>query len=83
MTIEHVVRRADGGTNSMSNLKLACMDCNTNRGERSFEEWRKTRQPYGTTEQRNYRRWRRTIPVDDRWLIRDRWFNDSYLESFT
>ena len=30
-TIEHVTRLADGGTHAMTNLKVACMKCNTGR----------------------------------------------------
>lgn len=30
-TIEHVVRRADGGSNNVDNLKLACRRCNNER----------------------------------------------------
>jgi hypothetical protein len=42
-TIEHVIRRCDGGTNNMANQKLACADCNNRRQDRSFEEWRAIR----------------------------------------
>lgn len=31
MTLEHVVPRSDGGTNNISNLKLACRRCNNSR----------------------------------------------------
>ncbi|MCW5706744.1 HNH endonuclease [Shinella sp.] len=31
-TIEHLRRRADGGTNHPDNLALACSECNTGRG---------------------------------------------------
>lgn len=44
-TVEHVKRRADGGTNDLENLKLACMDCNTRRGTLSYEYWRFLRKP--------------------------------------
>lgn len=30
-SVEHVIRRADGGTNAMSNLKVACRKCNNTR----------------------------------------------------
>lgn len=30
-TLEHVVRRADGGSNDLSNLKIACRRCNNGR----------------------------------------------------
>lgn len=32
-TIEHIRRRADGGTNELRNKALACYRCNTERGE--------------------------------------------------
>lgn len=32
-TFEHIVRKADGGTDDRSNLKLACRKCNHARGE--------------------------------------------------
>lgn len=35
-TIEHVIRRADGGTGEMSNLKVACYKCNN---QRHHEHW--------------------------------------------
>ena len=44
-TIEHVKRRADGGTNELINLKLACKDCNSGRGTHSHEYWRFIRKP--------------------------------------
>lgn len=31
-TLEHKVRRADGGSNSISNLDLSCKPCNNKRG---------------------------------------------------
>lgn len=31
-TVEHLRRRADGGTNRRDNLALACHDCNQSRG---------------------------------------------------
>lgn len=30
-SVEHVIRKADGGTNAMSNLKVACRKCNNER----------------------------------------------------
>lgn len=30
-TVEHVVRRAEGGTDDLSNLKISCFKCNTTR----------------------------------------------------
>lgn len=32
-TVEHVRRKADGGTNELRNKALACYRCNTERGE--------------------------------------------------
>ncbi|KKX33997.1 HNH endonuclease signature motif containing protein [Rhizobium sp. LC145] len=32
-TIEHIRRRADGGTNHMANLACACLRCNRERGD--------------------------------------------------
>jgi len=34
-TIEHLVRKVDGGTNEFSNLRLACCYCNQGRGTAS------------------------------------------------
>jgi 5-methylcytosine-specific restriction endonuclease McrA len=31
-TLEHLDRRADGGSNARDNIALACRDCNTGRG---------------------------------------------------
>lgn len=42
-TVEHVQRRCDGGGNALSNQKLACVECNSRRGELSFEDWRDIR----------------------------------------
>lgn len=39
LNIEHVVPRARGGTNRVSNLALACIPCNTKKGSRSIEEF--------------------------------------------
>jgi len=33
-TVEHIVNRADGGTNDVSNLEWACYGCNVRRGSR-------------------------------------------------
>lgn len=32
-TLEHVVRKADGGTDDLDNLAMACADCNERRGD--------------------------------------------------
>ncbi|GCA51766.1 HNH endonuclease [Sinorhizobium meliloti] len=33
-SVEHLHRRADGGTSHWSNLAMACTRCNNSRGER-------------------------------------------------
>jgi len=38
-TIEHLTRRADGGTNYYDNLTGACNWCNSNRQDRGAMEW--------------------------------------------
>ncbi|MQX19777.1 HNH endonuclease [Sinorhizobium meliloti] len=43
-TLEHLQRRADGGTGHSSNLAMACKRCNNTRGERdwlSYASWRR------------------------------------------
>nr|WP_240543070.1 HNH endonuclease [Sinorhizobium meliloti] len=43
-TLEHLQRRADGGTGHPSNLAMACKRCNNTRGERdwlSYASWRR------------------------------------------
>ena len=47
-TIEHLVRRADGGPNVFWNKKLACQRCNLHRGETPWPEWKRTRGPVKT-----------------------------------
>ncbi len=37
-TVEHVVRLADGGTNSLKNLVVACVECNNRRNEEANEK---------------------------------------------
>jgi 5-methylcytosine-specific restriction endonuclease McrA len=37
-TVEHVVRLADGGTNSIKNLVVACVECNSRRNEEANEK---------------------------------------------
>ncbi len=41
LEIEHIVPRASGGSNRISNLCLACHSCNTKKGTRSIEEFLK------------------------------------------
>lgn len=38
-TIEHILRRCDGGTNEYSNLAAACTWCNSSRQDRDAEVW--------------------------------------------
>src|SRR5690606_23899281 len=40
LTIEHIVPRFLGGTNDESNVALACLPCNKQRGEESWREKR-------------------------------------------
>jgi 5-methylcytosine-specific restriction endonuclease McrA len=46
MTLDHLRRACDGGSNNERNLVLACRDCNNDRGMR--DEWaaHATRQIY-------------------------------------
>jgi 5-methylcytosine-specific restriction endonuclease McrA len=39
LNIEHIVPKAKGGTNRVSNLALACIPCNKAKGDRSIEEF--------------------------------------------
>lgn len=39
-TLEHLQRRADGGTDHPDNLALACVGCNNTRGTRSWVEFK-------------------------------------------
>ncbi len=39
LNIEHIVPRAKGGTNRVSNLAIACIPCNTKKGVRSIEDF--------------------------------------------
>ena len=39
-TIEHLLRKCEGGTNEISNLAAACSRCNLHRGEFSVEDWK-------------------------------------------
>lgn len=41
LNIDHVVPRAKGGSNRVSNLVLACMSCNQKKGARSLEDFLK------------------------------------------
>lgn len=38
-TIEHVISKSKGGTNNMSNLVMACYECNSVRGNTDYEDF--------------------------------------------
>lgn len=40
MHVEHVIPVSRGGTNDMSNLVLACAECNSSKGAKTPGEWR-------------------------------------------
>lgn len=40
-TIDHIVPVVHGGDNSLDNLRPAHLSCNSSRGARSLEEWRR------------------------------------------
>ncbi len=42
MTIEHLLPRSSGGTNSWENLRLSCKQCNNSRGNSLFPPGWKT-----------------------------------------
>jgi hypothetical protein len=44
-TIEHLLRRADGGTNRNSNVVMACLECNSHRGALPWTVWLQQRRP--------------------------------------
>lgn len=39
-TVEHLVKKADGGTLRYENIVVACQQCNCNRGDYSVEMWK-------------------------------------------
>lgn len=39
LNIEHIVPKADGGTNRISNLAIACVPCNARKGAQSIEQF--------------------------------------------
>lgn len=43
-TREHLQRRADGGTDDPGNIRLACYDCNVNRGDMDWLTYKSYRQ---------------------------------------
>lgn len=42
-TIDHVVPTTGGGSDNMSNLKLACHACNQSKGDSYVDEWKEER----------------------------------------
>lgn len=63
LEIEHIVPKSRGGSNRVSNLTLACHVCNTNKGDRTAEEYgypnlqRQARQPLKDAAAVNATRW--------------------------
>ncbi|BAY99691.1 HNH endonuclease [Tolypothrix tenuis PCC 7101] len=42
LTLEHLMPKSLGGTNSLENLRLACFSCNNNRGNSLFPpKWKR------------------------------------------
>lgn len=39
LTIDHVIPRSRGGVDSWENMVVACMPCNTHKGNKTPEEW--------------------------------------------
>lgn len=39
LTIDHVIPRSRGGKDDWDNMVVACMPCNTNKGNKTPEEW--------------------------------------------
>ena len=39
MTIDHIIPRSKGGSNTLVNLTISCTSCNTERGNLHIEEW--------------------------------------------
>ncbi|TDF41925.1 HNH endonuclease [Alteromonadaceae bacterium M269] len=39
--LDHVIPKSEGGSNDDSNLKLACKSCNSAKGNRDIEQYRK------------------------------------------
>ena len=41
LTIDHVIPRSKGGQDTWENMVVACMPCNTHKGDKTPEEWGK------------------------------------------
>lgn len=41
LTIDHVIPRSRGGQDTWENMVVACMPCNTHKGDKTPEEWGK------------------------------------------
>jgi 5-methylcytosine-specific restriction endonuclease McrA len=39
LTIDHVIPRSKGGQDTWENMVVACMPCNTHKGDKTPEEW--------------------------------------------
>ena len=46
MALDHIVPRARGGTNALENLQLLCHHCNSVKGVRSWDRFRRAQQRY-------------------------------------
>ena len=79
VTVEHVVPRAEGGTNSLENLALACYACNNNRGITSIEDF-----IAGKTEVNDdgYTRNDRKIIKRADWASTQDWSTNEHVNSF-
>jgi hypothetical protein len=42
----HVISRANGGDNTVDNLRVVCSECNTNCGTMNLDEYRQINLPY-------------------------------------
>lgn len=40
-TVEHIIPKSKGGTNHISNLTIACHECNNRRQDHSFADWQR------------------------------------------